>query len=122
MSQRVFLTTLAGFPARGRGVFNVDGTPVLVVRSGDGFCGVINRCPHMGFPLTNARIEGDILTCPLHNSQFHICSGENHDWVRGLAGAAMPGWIRGLLVMGRKPAPIRTYRIVVLDGNLFAEV
>jgi nitrite reductase/ring-hydroxylating ferredoxin subunit len=121
MSRQVFLTDLADFPARGRGVYNVEGTPVLVVRVKDGFCAVVNKCPHMGFPLSNARIEDNTITCPFHNSQFDICSGENRDWVRGLAGAPLPGWVRGLFVMGRKPAPIRSYRIVVLDGKLYAE-
>lgn len=122
MSQRVFLCKLRDFPARGRGVFQVEGTHVLVARTEDGFCGVVNRCPHMGFPLTNARIEGSRITCPLHNSQFDLCSGENHDWVRGLAGVPVPGWIRGLMLMGRQPAPIKTYRIVLQDDALYAEL
>ena len=122
MSQRVFITTLADFPTRGRGVFDVDSTRVLVVRTGDGFCAVVNRCPHMGFPLLNARIEGNTITCPLHNSQFDLCTGENLDWVRGIAGLPVPGWTRGLLMMGRKPTPIKTYPIIILDGKLYAEV
>lgn len=122
MSKRVFLTNLENFPAGGRGVFTVEGTQVLVVRMGDGFCAVANRCPHMGFPLTRARIEGTTLTCPLHNSQFDLCSGENRDWVRGLAGVAMPLWTRGLLLMGKKPRGIRTYRIVVEQEKLYAEL
>ena len=121
MSKRVFLTTLADFPARGRGVYDVEGTPVLVVRVKDGFCGVVNKCPHMGFPLTNARVEGNRITCPLHNSQFDLCTGENHDWVRGLAGVPVPGWTRGLLLMGKKPTPIRSYAVVVLDDKLYIE-
>jgi nitrite reductase/ring-hydroxylating ferredoxin subunit len=122
MSERVFITTLANFPVRGRGVFDVNGTRVLVVRTEDGFCAVVNKCPHMGFPLLNGKIEGNTITCPLHNSQFDLCTGENRDWVRGIAGLPVPGWTRGLLMMGKKPTPIKTYPIIILDGKLYAEI
>jgi nitrite reductase/ring-hydroxylating ferredoxin subunit len=122
MAERIFLTKISDFPGRGRGVFNLDGRQILVIRLDDGYCGLVNRCPHMGFPLTNARVEGHTLTCPLHNSQFDLCSGDNQDWVRGLAGTPMPGWIRGMLAMGRKPASLRTYPVLVEGDSLYIEL
>jgi nitrite reductase/ring-hydroxylating ferredoxin subunit len=35
-----------------------------------------NACPHMGGPLGEGDVEGDIVTCPWHGWQFDIKSGE----------------------------------------------
>jgi nitrite reductase/ring-hydroxylating ferredoxin subunit len=73
-------------------------------------CAFLSRCPHLNFPLDRARVVGDTLVCPFHLSSFHLCDGENVDWVRGFAGAAMPGWSRRLMELGRTPAGLTVYR------------
>jgi len=46
-------------------VFNVDGN----------FCAIQARCTHRGGPLNKGRLEGSLVTCPWHGSQFDVCSG-----------------------------------------------
>lgn len=36
-----------------------------------------NACPHMGGPLGEGEIEGDVVTCPWHGWQFNIKDGLN---------------------------------------------
>ena len=38
-----------------------------------------NRCPHMGFPLTDGSVDDGILTCPWHHARFEISSGDTFD-------------------------------------------
>jgi len=43
--------------------------------SGKVFC-LDGRCTHAGAPLAEGTLEGEVLTCPWHYSQFSISSGE----------------------------------------------
>lgn len=38
-----------------------------------------NRCPHMGFPLTDGSVDDGILTCPWHHARFEISCGDTFD-------------------------------------------
>jgi isorenieratene synthase len=71
--------------------FYIDGHELSVWRRGGGIAAVINRCPHMGAPLSEGRIREGVLTCPWHG--LEIAEGkhgkflETHDdgvltWVR----------------------------------------
>jgi nitrite reductase/ring-hydroxylating ferredoxin subunit len=57
----------------------VDATPVgpvALYRIGSALCAIANRCPHAGEPLSPGVIEGNIVTCPRHGSQFDVLTGE----------------------------------------------
>lgn len=122
MSNRIFLTNLSDLPAKDRAVFNVAGMSVLVVKVGEGFRAVANKCPHLGLPLAGGKVDGETITCPFHGSKFDLNSGENLDWVTNFAGMKIPEWSRRLLEMGKKPVPLRTFPVVVEDGKLFIEL
>lgn len=40
---------------------------------------VDNRCPHMGFPLTQGTVENGILTCHWHHARFELEEGDTFD-------------------------------------------
>jgi nitrite reductase/ring-hydroxylating ferredoxin subunit len=40
---------------------------------------VDNRCPHMGFPLSQGTVEDNILTCHWHHARFDLTSGGTFD-------------------------------------------
>ncbi len=46
-------------------LFNVDGT----------FCAIDNTCTHVGGPLGEGDIDGDIVTCPWHGAGFNVKTG-----------------------------------------------
>jgi len=43
------------------------------------FYAVDNRCPHMGFPLTDGSVDDGILTCPWHHARFELSGGDTFD-------------------------------------------
>ena len=40
---------------------------------------VDNRCPHMGFPLSNGTVKDSILTCHWHHARFDLNNGGTFD-------------------------------------------
>ncbi len=55
--------------------FNVGDVEVLVINiKGQIFC-LAARCTHAGAPLAEGQLNGDMLICPWHGSQFRIYDG-----------------------------------------------
>lgn len=67
-------------------VFNVDGT----------FCATQEKCTHRQGPLSKGKLDGSTVTCPLHGSQFNVCTGE--------------------VLRGPATEALKTYRVVVDAG------
>jgi nitrite reductase/ring-hydroxylating ferredoxin subunit len=105
---------------------DAGGTTVIVGQVGEALYAARNRCPHLGFSLTTgpggARFSDGEVQCPWHNSRFDLCTGENRDWTPGLAGRNMPRWSHRLIALGRKPAPLTTYRVDVEEGDVFVHL
>jgi uncharacterized protein YbjT (DUF2867 family)/nitrite reductase/ring-hydroxylating ferredoxin subunit len=68
-------------------VFNVGGT----------FCATQDKCTHRQGPLSKGKLDGSTVTCPLHGSQFNVCTGE--------------------VLRGPATDPLKTYRVIV-DGDI----
>ncbi len=68
-------------------VFNVGGT----------FCATEAKCTHRQGPLSKGKLDGSTVTCPLHGSQFNVCTGE--------------------VLRGPATDPLKTYRVIV-DGDI----
>ena|SRR5918992_5927049 len=102
------------------------GTKIIVGKVGESLYAARNRCPHLGFSLTTGpggtRFAGGEVQCPWHNSSFDLCTGENRDWAPGFAGRDMPRWSHRLIALGRKPAPLTTYRVVIEGEDVFVEL
>ncbi len=119
---RVSVGRLNDFQVDSVKLVKADGKPLLIVRTTDGVCAVQSTCVHMPLPLAGGKLEGELLTCPWHNSQFNVCTGENIDWVRGVAGVQLPGWSRKLLALGKKPQALATYPVSVEADEIFVEI
>ncbi len=53
------------------------GGPVVAVFNVDGGLHVLdNACPHQGGPLGEGKLEGAVVTCPLHQWQFDVTTGK----------------------------------------------
>jgi nitrite reductase/ring-hydroxylating ferredoxin subunit/CDGSH-type Zn-finger protein len=53
----------------------VAGKPVVIGRVGDRFCAIAGLCTHHQARLADGTLDGEILTCPLHNGAFNIVTG-----------------------------------------------
>ena len=69
-------------------IFNVDGQ----------YYATQSDCAHMGGPLCEGSLAGEVVTCPWHGSQFNVRTGE--------------------IVMDPAEEPIETYAVQVKDGVL----
>ena len=55
--------------------FKIKGHEILAVNvNGKIFC-LDGRCTHAGAPLSEGTLDGEVLTCPWHYSQFNITNG-----------------------------------------------
>jgi 3-phenylpropionate/trans-cinnamate dioxygenase ferredoxin subunit len=89
---------------------NIGGHQYLLARVQDKYYAADNLCPHMGGNLSGGTLEGTILTCPRHHSQFDLSDGSNLRWTdwKGLKLAI------GKLV--RPPRSLQTYELKI-EGN-----
>lgn len=55
--------------------FDVEGTPICVARIGDRLLAVDDTCTHAGCSLAEGELDGTIVTCPCHGSQFDMRTG-----------------------------------------------
>lgn len=90
----------------------LDGRPLLIARTGGAFYVANNTCPHLGGFLAHGVLEGTIVTCPRHHSQFDLTDGHVvrwTDWSDPLREASE-------LLRHRRPLPV--YEVRVEDGRL----
>jgi 3-phenylpropionate/trans-cinnamate dioxygenase ferredoxin subunit len=62
---------------------NAAGRQILLARVGDKYYATDSRCPHMKGNLSQGKLEGTIVTCPRHGSQFDLSNGQVVRWLRG---------------------------------------
>ncbi len=54
----------------------VDGEPIAVCNLDGTFYAVHDECTHECFPLSEGRLEGEVLECMLHGAQFDVRTGQ----------------------------------------------
>jgi nitrite reductase/ring-hydroxylating ferredoxin subunit len=56
-------------------IFDVGGTKVNVANTGGDLHAIDDTCTHAGCSLAMGQLDGNIVTCPCHGSQFDVTSG-----------------------------------------------
>lgn len=54
---------------------DAGGVPVLLVRREGNVCALAHTCSHAGGPLSEGKLEGDVVQCPWHGSRFNVKDG-----------------------------------------------
>lgn len=87
-----------------------DGHPLLVANVGGEFLIADARCPHLGGHLPQGVLDGSIVTCPRHGSQFDLTDGRVVRWTH-FTGTALT-----MVELAKHPRPLRVYASAVEDG------
>ncbi len=86
---------------------DIGGHKIVLARVGDRYYAANNRCPHLGGNLSAGKLEGTIVTCPWHHSQFDLTDGHVVRWT---------DWTGLLSTMNqalKPPQPLQTYETKV---------
>lgn len=94
----------------------VEGQDIMVVRAGDDFYAVGNKCPHLGGDLSKGALDGTVVTCPRHGSQFDVRDGSVVRWLKG------SGIISSLGKALKSPHTLQTYDVKTEGDKLLVEV
>lgn len=86
-----------------------EGRAILLARVGDRYYAADKHCPHMGGRLSQGKLEGTVVTCPLHGSQFDLRDGKVVRWLKG-------GALSKVGKLLKSSRPLATYP-VKLDGD-----
>lgn len=63
-------------PAAGEPItVHADGHDVAVFAIGGSLYAIDGKCTHVGGPLAEGMVEGTVVTCPWHGSQFDLATG-----------------------------------------------
>jgi nitrite reductase/ring-hydroxylating ferredoxin subunit/uncharacterized membrane protein len=53
-----------------------DGVAICLIRRGNDIHAITDTCSHLGGPLSEGKLEGDVIQCPWHGSRFNITDGQ----------------------------------------------
>ncbi len=71
--QRV--ASLSEVPDGGSLAVEIDGRPLVLLRSGERVTAMDDACPHAGAPLSEGVVDGDTVTCTWHGWSFRLEDG-----------------------------------------------
>ena len=78
----------------------VGGRKLLLVRKGDEVRAFEDRCAHLGVPLSEGTLAGDVLTCRAPHYQYDACTGHG---------------------INPAMARLRRYPVAIRDGEVFVD-
>ena len=97
-------------------ILSVQGHDVLLARVEDKYYATNERCPHMGGKLSRGKLEGTVVTCPNHGSQFDLTTGQVVRWLKG---AGLLSKIGKALKSAR---PLTIYQVTVEADKIQIEI
>lgn len=80
----------------------VDGEPICLAKIDGNVYAITDNCTHIGGPLNEGELDGEVLTCPWHGAQFNVCTGK--------------------VVRGPARQDIQTYVVRVDDGSIMVSL
>jgi len=92
------------------------GQEILIARVGNSYYAISNRCPHMAGDLSTGVLEGNIITCQRHGSQFDVRDGKNVRWLKGSG-------LMSSIGKALKPAQsVKSYKVKVEGADILIEM
>jgi len=95
---------------------NVQGHDLLIAQVGGKYYATDNRCPHMGANLSQGKLEGTVVTCPRHGSQFDLQNGSVVRWLKG------SGIVSSMTKALKGDKGLATYKVKTEGGSIMVEI
>ncbi len=95
---------------------SVSGHELLIARVSGRYFAVDGRCPHFGGKLAQGKLEGTVVTCPLHGSQFDLSDGRVIKWTN------WTGLKASIARVLKQPRSLRVYQVRVENGRLMVNL
>ena len=92
------------------------GHQIVIAKVEGTYYAISNRCPHMGARLVEGTLEGVIVTCPKHGSQFDLRDGSVVRWTK------WSGLLASASKLVRSPKQIITYKVKLEGDRALIEV
>jgi 3-phenylpropionate/trans-cinnamate dioxygenase ferredoxin subunit len=100
----------------GKKKVNLQGNEILLARVADKFYAIDNKCPHLGGDLSAGTLEGMVINCPRHASQFDITDGHNIRWMKG------SGFVSAAFKALSSAKPVKSYKVKVEGDAVMVEI
>jgi 3-phenylpropionate/trans-cinnamate dioxygenase ferredoxin subunit len=97
-------------------VITTSGRDILVARASDNYYAADSRCPHLGGDLGKGKLEGTVVTCPLHGSQFDLADGRVIRWTNFTGFASKVGKLL------KSPKPLIVYKVKIEGDQILVEI
>lgn len=94
----------------------VQGQKILLAKVGDSYYAVDNRCPHLNGDLSEGELEGTVITCPRHYSQFDLRDGSIVRWLKEY------GLLSKIGVALKRFRPLTSYKVTVEGDAVLVEI
>ncbi len=94
----------------------IGGQEILLARVKDKYYAIDNRCPHLGGDLSRGKLNGTVITCPRHFSQFDIVDGNVIRWTN------YSGFMLSFAKMFKPPRPVQVYKVIQQGDRLTIEI
>jgi len=96
--------------------YQVQGKEILIARIEGKYYASQNKCPHFGGDLSKGKLEGPIVTCPRHGSQFNLIDGTMVRWLKG------SGLISTIGKTLKSPHELNTYNTKIEGQEILVEI
>lgn len=93
----------------------INGHEILLARVGDNYYSADNRCPHMGGNLSHGTLDGTVITCPMHHSQFNLTDGHVIRWTD------WTGLKKSVGKLLKSPRNLKTYEVKVEGEKILVD-
>jgi 3-phenylpropionate/trans-cinnamate dioxygenase ferredoxin component len=101
----------------------VNGKDILIALIDGNYYAAAGHCPNMKAILAKGKLNGTIVSCPLHGSQFDLKTGKAVRWVTGLGFMSFIGRLMSSLgIASKTEKPLEIYEVKVEGDRITAKI
>jgi 3-phenylpropionate/trans-cinnamate dioxygenase ferredoxin subunit len=101
----------------------IEGKDILLASVEGKYYSASAHCPHMKALLSKGKLNGTVVTCPMHGSQFDLKTGKVVRWVAGSGFMSLMGQLMSMIGMATKgEKPLAVYEVKVENDRIMIKL